>query len=150
MNADPLGRTCIGALALAVALAACARQPEAGGTSGGTGAASGPAAAAESDSVRVAQLEREARALANASGCSTAAQCRTAPVGDRPCGGPRDYVVFCARTTDTVALNRKLAELVAAEREWNRKTGAMSTCEFRMPPDTALVNGSCRARPAAP
>jgi hypothetical protein len=53
--------------------------------------------------------------------------------------------VYCARTTDTAALNRKLAELVAAEREWNQARGAMSTCEFRMPPNTALVNGSCSA-----
>lgn len=99
----------------------------------------------ESDSARVARLEREARAIAKTEGCSAGDQCRTAPVGDRPCGGPRDYIVYCARTTDTVALGQKLAELIAAERELNRKTGAMSTCEFRLPPQTALVNGSCRA-----
>jgi hypothetical protein len=100
----------------------------------------------ESDSARVVRLEREARAIAKIEGCSSADQCRTAPVGDRPCGGPRDYIVYCAVKTDTTALNRKLAELVEAERERNRKSGAMSTCEFRMPPGTGLVNGACRAR----
>jgi hypothetical protein len=104
-----------------------------------------PGQPTESDSARVARLEREARAMASAEGCSAADQCRTAPVGDRPCGGPRAYIVYCARTTDSLALHRKLAELIAAERELNEKTGAMSTCEFRLPPQVELVGGSCRA-----
>ena len=107
-----------------------------------------PAASAESDSARVVRLDREARALAKSDGCSSSAQCRAAPVGDRPCGGPRDYVVYCARTTDSVALYRKLAELQSAEREFNRTSGRASTCEFRLPPQTALVGGSCQAVPA--
>jgi hypothetical protein len=99
-----------------------------------------------SDSGRVARLEREARAIANIDGCSSAEQCRAAPVGDRPCGGPRDYIVYCARTTDSAALYHKLAELRQAEIELNKRSGAMSTCEFRMPPETGLSGGSCRAR----
>jgi hypothetical protein len=106
------------------------------------------ASPAESDSARVVRLEREARALAKPDGCGGSEQCRAAPVGDRPCGGPRDYVVYCARTTDTVALNAKLAELVAAEREYNRKSGMASTCEYRLPPQTGLVSGSCAPVPA--
>jgi hypothetical protein len=102
-----------------------------------------PGQASESDSARVLRLEREARAMVSAEGCGAADQCRAAPVGDRPCGGPRDYIVYCARTTDSVALHHKLAELIAAERAWNEKTGAMSTCEFRLPPQVALVGGSC-------
>src|SRR5688500_12640801 len=47
--------------------------------------------AGESDSSRVARLEREARAMVNASGCASTDQCRAAPVGERPCGGPRNY-----------------------------------------------------------
>jgi hypothetical protein len=119
-----------GSLAL-LGAAQCARQQ--------------PDVANEPDSARVARLDREAREIAKTDGCSSADQCRTAPVGDRPCGGPRTYLVYCARTTDSTALNHKLAELVAAERAMNLRTGAMSTCEFRMPPQTALVDGSCRA-----
>ena len=107
-----------------------------------------PAASAESDSARVVRLDREVRALVKTEGCSSSGECRAAPVGDRPCGGPRDYVVYCARTTDTAALRTKLDELIAAERAYNRKSGMASTCEFRMPPQTALVGGSCRAVPA--
>jgi len=64
--------------------------------------------AARDDTSRIARLEREARALAHAEGC-TAGACRTAPVGSRPCGGPRTYLVYCAATTDSAALFAKLA-----------------------------------------
>jgi hypothetical protein len=101
--------------------------------------------AQESGQERVQRLEREARALATAGGCQSSRECRTAPVGDRPCGGPRTYVVYCARTTDSVALFRKLDELARAEREYNREQGLMSTCEFRTPPPVESTGGVCRA-----
>jgi hypothetical protein len=134
MKGETIGAWLTGHVAIVMVLGAmqCPRQPT--------------PASADADSTRVARLEREARALAKATGCGSAEQCRAAPVGERPCGGPRDYVVYCARSTDTSALNRKLAELRQAEMDLNRKTGAMSTCEFRMPPETTLVGGSCRAR----
>jgi hypothetical protein len=94
---------------------------------------------------RVAQLESDARALAKTSGCSGTSQCRTAPIGAKACGGPRTYLAYCAATTDSVALYKKLGELSAAEKEYNKSTGMMSTCEFRMPPAVSLQGGSCRA-----
>lgn len=96
---------------------------------------------------RLTKLEAEARALARADGCSSSNECRTAPVGSRPCGGPRDYIVYCARTTDSVALFRKLDELRLAEMEYNRKSGLASTCEFRMPPAVGLEAGQCKSVP---
>ena len=93
---------------------------------------------------RLNRLEREARALAMTEGCSAADACRTAPVGWRSCGGPRSYLVYCAATTDSVALFRKLAELATAEREYNLRSGMMSTCEFRMPAKVIARHGSCR------
>ena len=109
--------------------------------------APGQPAQQESATARIARLEKEARALARTEGCTSADQCRSAPVGERACGGPRDYIVYCARTTDSAALYRKLDELKQAEIENNKATGAMSTCEFRMPPRTGLSGGQCRATP---
>lgn len=94
--------------------------------------------------VRLSRLEHEARELAHTGGCDSVAQCRTAPVGWRSCGGPRDYLVYCAATTDTVALFRKLAELEAAEKEYNLHSGLMSSCIMRQPPRVSLKGGSCR------
>lgn len=99
---------------------------------------------------RLARLEQEARALAKTDGCASVNACRTAPVGWRGCGGPRTYVVYCAASTDTVALFRTLKELEDAEREYNASTGLISTCEYRMPPGVRLDGGSCREAPAGP
>lgn len=100
----------------------------------------------KADWAQIVALEDQAKALVKAEGCSSAAQCRTAPVGSRACGGPRYYLVYCAQTTDSVALFRKLDEVAAAEREFNTSYKIMSTCEFRMPPTVALTGGSCQAQ----
>jgi len=99
---------------------------------------------------KLVRLEQEARALAKQDGCAGVNACRTAPVGWRGCGGPRSYVVFCAATTDTVALFRKLKELEDAERAYNASSGMMSTCELRVPPRVRLEGRSCREAPAGP
>jgi hypothetical protein len=104
-----------------------------------------PGSAQETDQEGIQRLEREARALARTDGCQSGGDCRAAPVGVRPCGGPREYVVYCARTTDSVALYRKLDELARAERAYNVKQGLFSTCEFRTPPRVVASGGSCRA-----
>jgi len=150
-------------MAAVAALAACARSSPPNAAAGepqnprapvpaestalaGSGRAA--AAPAQADTDRIARLEREARALAHADGC-TADQCRTAPVGHRPCGGPRTYVVYCAATTDSAALFAKLAELARAEDEYNQRNQMASTCEFREPPATKVENGRCVAAPGA-
>lgn len=93
---------------------------------------------------RLSRLEREARELARTDGCDSLSQCRMAPLGWRSCGGPRDYIAYCAAATDTVALFRKLAELEAAEKDYNLKSGMMSTCVMRQPPQISLSGGKCR------
>lgn len=123
---------------LVLSLAAACSAPSAGTTGDTIPDAAGAAAS-------VARLESDARALAKLTGCTSADQCRTAPVGSRPCGGPRAYFAYCAASTDSVALFRKLDELKTAEDKANAASGMGSTCEFRMPPVVALEGGSCRA-----
>jgi hypothetical protein len=93
---------------------------------------------------QIVSLENEAKALVKSSGCSSEGECRTAPVGSRACGGPRYYLVYCSRTTDSTALFRKLDAVIAAEREYNVKYRIVSTCEFRLPPKIAFSGGSCQ------
>jgi hypothetical protein len=145
--------------ALALLAAACAPSPQ--DAHGANAAPSPPSAVpagptpaatpgegeARVDTSRIARLEREARALAHAEGC-TAGACRTAPVGSRPCGGPRTYLVYCAATTDSAALFAKLAELARAEAAFNRASGMASTCEFREPPNLSVQGGRCVATAA--
>ena len=92
----------------------------------------------------VRRLEREAIALASTGGCSTAEQCRSAPVGSRGCGGPRFYLPYCPLTTDTAALLAKLAEVETAEREYNQRNSIASTCEMRLAGELEVTAGACR------
>ena len=100
----------------------------------------------EQDQANVLRIEGEARALARTGGCTGADQCRSAPLGVKACGGPRDYVVYCAASTDTVAFFRKLDELKQAETAFNQKYGLASNCAVTNPPVTELAGGVCRAR----
>ncbi|HEV2017113.1 MAG TPA: hypothetical protein VGQ98_02280 [Gemmatimonadaceae bacterium] len=100
----------------------------------------------KADWAQIVALEDQAKALVKADGCSSAAQCRTAPVGSRACGGPRYYLVYCSQTTDSAALFQKLDAVASAERAYNQRYNIASTCEFRMPPTVALNGGSCQAQ----
>jgi hypothetical protein len=99
----------------------------------------------KADWAQIIAIENQAKALVDPSGCSSAFDCRTAAVGSRACGGPRYYLIYCARTTDSVALFRKLNAVAAAEREFNSRYQLVSTCEFRVAPKLGLSGTSCQA-----
>jgi hypothetical protein len=100
----------------------------------------------EGDWAAIEKLEGEAKAIAKTAGCAAASECRAAPVGSRACGGPRYYIPYCAKSTDSAALFRKLDQVAKAEQDYNRKYNVVSTCEFRMAPALAIVGGSCAAQ----
>lgn len=133
------------ALAISLLIAGC-MQPSvpSGDTSSSPG--SGAKSTQESDWAAVVTLEGQAKAIAKTSGCSSSAQCRSAPVGNRACGGPRYYIAYCAATTDSAALFTKLKQVSDAENAYNKKYNVTSTCEFRIPPEVGVTNGQCAAR----
>ncbi len=100
----------------------------------------------QTDWAAIQKLEEAAKAIAKTTGCSSSSDCKAAPVGSRACGGPRYYLPYCAKTTDSAALYRKLDEVAKAEQAYNRKYNVASTCEFRMPPAVEVVGGSCVAK----
>jgi hypothetical protein len=135
----------VGLLAVALTLTACAQ--------GTTGRPDTPGSGnviftgdRDKDWAQIVALEDQAKALVKADGCTSVDQCRTAPVGSRACGGPRYYLVYCSRTTDSAGLYRKLDAIAQAEREFNTRYQIASTCEYRMPPTVALIGGSCQAQ----
>ena len=99
----------------------------------------------DKDWTQIVSLEDQAKALVKTDGCTSSDQCRTAAVGNRACGGPRYYLVYCSRTTDSAALFARLKAVADAENEFNRRYNVVSTCEFRMPPQVAFTSGSCQA-----
>lgn len=140
-------RAVFGSILLGLFAAACA--PSSPGTADTAGGALDSASAAQDRpgdlQAEVERLERRLRELAIAEGCDSSGQCKTAPVGERACGGPREYVVYCPLTTNEPALLAVVDSLKRAEMRHNQVTGAVSTCEYRMPPNMNVVAGSCVA-----
>ncbi len=101
---------------------------------------------AEALKQRADQLAKEARALAKPDGCTQVEECEVAGFGHKACGGPREYIVYCSRTTDVKALQSKLAELEKAEEAWQQEAHIMSTCSLTRRPLPQLVDGACMAR----
>ncbi len=93
--------------------------------------------------------ESEVRSLVVAEGCTDVSQCKSAPLGARACGGPRDYVVYCSATTDEDRLLRELSQLQRSEEQYNQQCGVMSICIFTAEPQVELVNGVCQKAEAA-
>lgn len=91
----------------------------------------------------IEKLEAQAKAVAKIDGCASSAECRTAPVGSRGCGGPRYYIPWCATTTDSAALYAKLDAVAKAEQAYNAKYSVASTCEMRLAPAVEVSGGSC-------
>ncbi len=100
----------------------------------------------ETDWKAIEQLEAQAKAIAKIDGCSVSGDCRSAGVGAKACGGPRYYLPYCLKTTDSTALQKKLDEVTKAEMAYNKKYGVVSTCEMRLPPELEAAGGSCRAK----
>lgn len=133
----------------ALLLGACAKGPvssEQPPENPPPGSSPGVSGNQQSDWAAIERLEAQAKAIAKTSGCQASSECRTAPVGNRACGGPRYYIPYCAKATDSVALFAKLAEVAKAENEYNRKYQLASTCEFRMPPEVVAAGGSCATK----
>jgi hypothetical protein len=129
------------ALVVALLIAACARKEDPPGVD------EPPAENVVASEAHVRELEQQARALAKTDGCARAEQCAAAPMGAKPCGGPRTYLVYCKASTDEAALMRALDELKRTEEAYNRAAGLGSDCAMVMPPEVRLEGRICTAAP---
>ncbi len=142
-------RNVVALAVVAVSVAACTRGSVPSDTSPGAdppSSSAGGSKTQQTDLATIQQLESQAKAIAVTTGCDASSQCRSAPVGSKACGGPRYYIPWCAKTTDSVALYRKLAEIVTAEQAYNKKYQIVSTCEFRVPPEVVASAGACTSK----
>ena len=136
-------------LAFVLLAAACAQPPAESGT--GDGAARPVISGDEQqDMATLERLRTEARQMARADGCTSAGECRSAPMGAKPCGGPWEYLVYCSLTTDEGTLRAHLERLRQFEDSLNRRYARASTCDMVLEPSVVIEGGSCRAAPRAP
>lgn len=121
-------------LLLLVACSACTSQAGAPPAQDSAPAAQGEAAAT------VAELKR----LVGAASCSSSAQCRTLPVGARPCGGPDFYLAWSSPHPNQAGL-LALAERSRSQRKAeSERTGELSTCQHIPDPGAVCVAGACQ------
>lgn len=71
--------------------------------------------------------------------------CIALPLGNKPCGGPRRYVVFSKETTDEAQLRKLLDEYSIADKTVNKEEGLISTCDMAPEPIVTLENGVCKS-----
>ena len=75
--------------------------------------------------------------------CTTSADCATAAVGSRACGGPNSYVVYSTMSSNAENI-RSLAQLTTRlEQQYNQENSIMSICSMVMPP-TAVCDQSSK------
>jgi len=120
--------------------------PDGSGSSAASGHDANVSGSQQSNWAAIERLEQQAKGMAKTTGCTSSDQCRSAPVGSKGCGGPRYYIPWCAKSTDSVALYAKLAEVVKAEQAYNKRYQIISTCEFRVAPKVEVAAGACMAK----
>ena len=90
----------------------------------------------------VALREAIAQAIGSAQ-CRADTDCASLPLGERPCGGPEEYLPYAPAQVNAL----KLADLVARHQAERRKeqAGRVSTCVMRVDPGARCQQGRCVA-----
>ena len=104
-------------------------------------------AALNEDALTAEELEKmyeSARALADATHCSSANDCAAQALGSKACGGPAEYVVYSKLSTDEDALKTAAEELAASETRYNKEQGISSDCAYMEAPEVACESDVCR------
>ena len=120
------------ALALAASLAlsalgACSSGEPTSSTRDGTVVrlANIPSGDRAADRAALDDAIRRARALGTTNGCPGGV-CEVVGLGQKPCGGPWEYVAYCPTTDDGARLRAAAAEVLRAERAYNERYGIAS------------------------
>jgi hypothetical protein len=75
--------------------------------------------------------------------CANATGCLYIAFGAKPCGGPREYLVY-PNTVDQAVLETMVNDYYEMDQQYNIESGASSDCMVVGPPNTVgCVNGVC-------
>jgi hypothetical protein len=75
--------------------------------------------------------------------CNGTVSCNYIAFGTKPCGGPREYLVF-PNTINIETLQNMVNEYNILDAQYNEQTGAVSDCMMVLPPNNiACENGDC-------
>ena len=75
--------------------------------------------------------------------CTNTSNCNYIAFGAKPCGGPREYLVYPSTVNQNV-LENLVSEYNLMDNQHNIQTGAISDCMVVSPPNNIdCVNGDC-------
>ena len=75
--------------------------------------------------------------------CANATECLSIAFGAKPCGGPREFLVY-PNTVDQTTLEIMVNEYYEMDHRHNIETGAVSDCMVVSPPNNVnCINGVC-------
>lgn len=86
------------------------------------------------------------RALVGAAACTDNAQCRTAPLGSRACGGPEAYLAWSSAATPAAPLQQLLDRYQREREQADAKAGMASVCTVVPDPGAVCRAGACQLR----
>ena len=132
-------RYLIAAAWIAVSLIAC------GDSDSVTGDNNGDQRTEEGDRAQLAEMRREIEALVGDAAGASIEDCRYSGLGSKPCGGPWEFVIYSASSTDSTALAERLTAYNAFEAEMNERYGYASDCSVPNEPVLAYGDGRCVA-----
>lgn len=73
-------------------------------------------------------------------------QCRVIALGVKPCGGPREYLVYSVEATEDQTLRDLVEQYNRCEQQKTERLGLMSDCEYVKQPRVVLRQGRCSAK----
>ncbi len=104
-----------------------------------------PEVTEEGDRAQLAEMRREIDALIGDAVGASIEDCRSMALGDKPCGGPWEYVIYSVSSTDSTALAERVTAYNAFEEEMNRRYMYISDCMYVTPPVLVYRDGRCLA-----
>lgn len=92
---------------------------------------------------QLSQKKQEVLDYINSFACNSTSSCNYIAFGAKPCGGPREYLVF-PNSINQNTLQRLVDEYYEMEHQYNIQTNAVSDCMIVNPPiNIDCIDGNC-------
>jgi len=94
---------------------------------------------------RLGELQTNIENLIADKSCNGAGDCASMAFGDKPCGGPRSYLIYAPSNVDVAQLTTLVEEYNMLDEEINILTQALSDCAIVGPPILGCTDDVCAA-----
>jgi hypothetical protein len=95
------------------------------------------------DSTVLHAMREEIVEVIGSPSCSGGGECRSVPLGVKPCGGPWEYLIYSAAAVSESALEFRVSKYNAFNDAFNRRYHVVSDCRYVLPPDLRCADGVC-------